>query len=55
MTDEAAPFAAGPVFLRLGKAFLEGLGTEVDPKRAFICFQKTEAFLRCLYGRSDKT
>ena len=28
MTDEAAPSVAGPVFLRLGNAFLKGLGTE---------------------------
>ena len=53
MTDETAPFAAGPVFLRLGNAFLEGLGTEVDPKRAFICFQKAEAFLYDMVANGD--
>lgn len=45
MTDEAAPIVAGPVFLRVGSAFLNGAGTEADPKKALICFQKAEAFL----------
>ena len=53
MTDEAAPFAAGPIFLRLGNAFLEGLGTDVDPKRAFICFQKAETFLYDMVANGD--
>ncbi len=45
MTDEAAPIVAGPVFLRMGNAFLNGSGTEEDPKNALVCFQKAEAFL----------
>ncbi len=45
MTDETAPYAAGPVFLRLGNAHLYGEGTEKDPKRALFCFQKAELFL----------
>ena len=45
MSDEAAPIVAGPVFLRVGSAFLNGTGTEADPKKALICFQKAEAFL----------
>ena len=53
MTDEAASFAAGPVFLRLGNAFLDGLGTEADPKRAFICFQKAEVFLYDMVESGD--
>lgn len=45
MTDEAAPACAGPVFLRVGNAFLNGEGTEVNAKNALICFQKAEAYL----------
>lgn len=45
MTDEAAPKVAGPVFLRLGYAFLNGEGTDEDAKTALVCFQKAEAFL----------
>ena len=45
MTDEAAPTVAGPVFLRVGNAFLEGLGTEKNAMNALICFQKAETFL----------
>ena len=45
MTDEAAPYAAGPVFLRLGRMYLNGLGTDRDLKAALICFQKAESFL----------
>ena len=45
MTDEAAPTVAGPVFLRLGNAYLDGNGTEANPKNALICFQKAELFL----------
>lgn len=45
MTDEAAKYAAGPVFLRLGKAYLYGRGTDKDPENALICLQKAEWFL----------
>lgn len=45
MTDEAAPFAAGPVFLRVGDALLKGLGTKADAKGALVCYQKAEVFL----------
>ena len=45
MTDEAAPEAAGPVFLRIGNMLLNGLGTEADAKGALICYQKAETFL----------
>ncbi len=45
MTDETAPFAAGPVFLRVGDALLNGLGTKADAKGALVCYQKAEAFL----------
>lgn len=45
MTEEAENYVAGPVFLRLGKMFLYGIGTEVNLKNALICYQKAEAFL----------
>jgi TPR repeat protein len=45
MTEEAAPHVAGPVFLRLGRMYLNGLGTERDLKTALICYQKAESFL----------
>ena len=45
MTDEAAPVVAGPVFLRVGNAFLHGIGTEPNAKNALVCFQKAEAYL----------
>ena len=45
MTEEAALIVAGPVFLRLGNAFLNGSGTELNLKNAFVCYQKAENFL----------
>lgn len=36
---------AGPVLLRVGSAFLNGVGAEVDLKKALICFQQAEAYL----------
>ena len=45
MTDEAAKVVAGPVYLRLGKCFLNGTGTEPDAEAALICYQKAEVFL----------
>ena len=45
MTDEAAYRVAGPVYLRLGRMFLDGSGTERNLKNALICFQKAESFL----------
>ncbi len=45
MTDEAAKYVAGPVFLRLGKCFLHGVGTEPNYKSALVCYQKAESFL----------
>ena len=53
MTEEAAPNVAGPVFLRLGKAFLEGKGTEIDPKAALVCFQKAETYLYDMVSRGE--
>ena len=45
MTEEAEGRVAGPVYLRLGRMFLEGIGVEQNLKNAMICFQKAEAFL----------
>lgn len=45
MTDQLAPVAAGPVFLRVGNAFLYGNGTEENAKSALVCYQKAESFL----------
>lgn len=53
MTDEAAPFVAGPVFLRLGNAFLYGKGTEKNPMSALICYQKAETFLYDMVANGD--
>ena len=53
MTDEAAPLVAGPVFLRVGNALLEGLGVEQDLKGALICFQKAEVFLYDMVASGD--
>ena len=53
MTDEAARHAAGPVYLRLGGAFLYGKGTEANAQTALICFQKAEVFLYGMVKNGD--
>ncbi len=53
MTDEAAGRVAGPVFLRVGNALLNGLGTKEDDKGALVCFQKAEAFLYDMVAGGD--
>ena len=45
MTEEADQMVAGPVFLRLGKCFLNGNGIEENAKNALICFQQAERYL----------
>ena len=45
MTQQAEGRVAGPVLLRLGGLFLDGIGTEEDAKSALVCFQKAESFL----------
>ena len=45
MTEEAERKVAGPVYLRLGKMFLNGQGTEKNLKSALACFQKAEFYL----------
>lgn len=53
MTEETEPEIAGPVFLRLGKMFLNGIGTEINYKSALISFQKAEAFLYDMVKNGD--
>ena len=53
MTEEAEHKVAGPVYPRLGKMFLYGLGTDKDPKSALICYQKAEAFLYDMVKNGD--
>ena len=53
MTDEAAKYVAGPVHLRLGKMFLNGIGTEKNYRNALICYQKAEAFLYDMVADGD--
>lgn len=53
MTDEAAFSVAGPVFLRLGNAFLYGNGTEENAKNALVCFQKAELYLYDMVASGD--
>ncbi len=53
MTDEAAMTVAGPVFLRLGNAFLYGNGTEENAKNALVCFQKAELYLYDMVASGD--
>ena len=45
MTDEAAAAVAGPVFLRLGKCYLNGFGTEKNAQLALVCYQRAELYL----------
>ena len=53
MTDDAAPRAAGPVFLRVGTALLGGEGTKKDPKQALVCLQQAELFLFDMVSRGE--
>jgi len=45
MTDEAAKSVAGPVHLRLGNMFLQGIGTDKDAERALAHYHAAEYFL----------
>ena len=46
MIDDDTPAdTAGPLYLRLGKVFLNGIGAEKDCKYALECYQKAEAYL----------
>lgn len=45
MTDEAAERIAGPVYLRLGKLFMDGTAVDQDLSAALSCYQKAEFFL----------
>lgn len=54
LTDESAPYAAGPVFLRLGSCFLNGTGAEANAKSALICFQQAERYLYDMVAGGDE-
>ena len=45
MNDEIAQYVGGPVFLRLAKMNMYGLGTERNFKVALVFYQKAESFL----------
>ena len=53
MTEETEGRVAGPVYLRLGRMFLDGTGTEKNYKNALICFQKAESFLYDMVMNGD--
>lgn len=53
MNEDQAPIAAGPLYLRLGKMYLYGIGTEMDAKRALVCFQKAESYLYDMVESGD--
>ncbi len=53
MTEEAAPVVAGPVFLRLGNCFLNGVGVEENAKNALICYQNAERYLFDMVAGGD--
>ncbi len=53
MTQDTESFAAGPVYLRLGRMFLSGTGTEQNAKSALVCFQKAESFLYDMVKNGD--
>lgn len=53
MTEESEPLVAGPVYLRLGKMFLNGTGTEVNYKSALVCYQKAESYLYDMVKNGD--
>lgn len=53
MTEEAEGRVAGPLFLRLGKMYLEGLGTDKDLKSALACYQRAEFFLYDMVKNGD--
>lgn len=56
MIDEDTPAdTAGPLYLRLGKVFLYGIGAEQDCKFALECYQKAEAYLYDVLKSGDDT
>jgi TPR repeat protein len=53
MTEEASGHVAGPVYLRLGKCLLNGVGVERNARSALWCYQKAEQFLFDMVRRGD--
>ena len=53
INQDNADYTAGPVFLRLGNCFLNGLGTEPDCKLALMCYQQAENYLLDMVQNGD--
>lgn len=53
MTEEYEMEVTGPVSLRLGDMFLNGLGTEVNPLSALVSYQKAEVYLYNMVRNGD--
>lgn len=45
MTEQTESLVAGPVYLRLGRMFFEGIGVVRDFKSSLVCYQKAESYL----------
>ena len=53
INQDNADYTAGPVFLRLGNCFLNGLGTNADCKIALMCYQQAENYLLDMVQNGD--
>lgn len=53
ISQEDESRASGPVHLRLGRMFLEGVGTEQSTANALICFNKAELCLYDMVARGE--
>lgn len=53
MNGESAKYAAGPVYLRLGNAFLYGAGTKPNAKIALAFYQNAERYLFDMVNGGD--
>ncbi len=53
INEENEGSVTGPVFLRLARAMEYGLGTEVNLRRAMICYQKAVTALFDMVARGD--
>lgn len=51
--NDLEPSVAGPLFLRLGNCFLNGLGTEENAETALTCFQNAEHYLYDMVASGD--
>ena len=53
MDDDSSKIVSGPVHLRLGDMYLDGIGTEVDPERALINYNIAEISLFKMVKNGD--